>query len=130
MRFLYSPRIAVSTALSFLLLISWCDAQSQSNSSIDPVLQKQIDAIVAIDNHAHPLLPPPNYKTDREFDALPVDHMEPETDPAAWRPDNPQLQDAWLHLWGFRATAPLNAPAQAKLNAARQRVREREGPGH
>src|SRR3954454_4238416 len=123
-----------STALSLLLLISWCGGQQQAasgrqslHSGIDAVLAKRIDAIVAIDNHAHPLLPPPNYKTDREYDALPVDHLDPETDPVAWRPENPQLEDAWSHLWGFHATAPLDASGQARLNAARERVRAREG---
>ena len=89
-------RKALSTTAGFLLLIAWCGGQSGSNparpaNGIDAALQKQIDAMVAIDNHAHPLLAPPNYKTDREFDALPVDHMEPATDPVAWRPENPQL---------------------------------------
>src|ERR1700744_5070363 len=51
---------------------------------IDPGIAAVIGAIRAIDNHAHPVLPPPNDGTDRGFDALPVDHMEPETDPVAW----------------------------------------------
>jgi uncharacterized protein len=123
----FSLRRAFSAALGFLFLISWCGGQSQSRPGIDLALQKEIDAMIAIDNHAHPLLPPPNYKTDREFDALPVDHMEPETDPVAWRPDNPQLEDAWFHLWGFRGTAPLDSTALARLEAARERVRDREG---
>ena len=128
MCFSLNSRTVCSTALCFLLLTSWCGGQSRAPSGIDALLQKRIDAISAIDNHAHPLLPPPNYKTDREFDALPVDHMEPETDPVAWRPDNPQLQEAWLHLWGLRATAPLDDSGLARLNAARTRVRTREGP--
>jgi uncharacterized protein len=127
MRFSFHLRRTLATTLGLVLLTLWCGGQSQSSPGIDAALQKQIDAMVAIDNHAHPLLPPPSYKTDREFDALPVDHMEPETDPVAWRPDNPQLQDAWFHLWGFRGTAPLDTSAQAKLNAARERVRAREG---
>src|SRR5690348_4533553 len=125
-------RKALSTTIGFLLLIAWCSGQSGSNPArpadgLDAALQKQIDAMAAIDNHAHPLLPPPNYKTDREFDALPVDHMEPATDPVAWRKDNPQLEEAWLHLWGFHGKPPLDASALAQLNAARDRVRTREG---
>ncbi|HZD75641.1 MAG TPA: amidohydrolase family protein [Acidobacteriaceae bacterium] len=118
-----------ATATCFLLLIPWCGGQSQSGdrSGIDASLQKQIDAMVAIDNHAHPVLPPPNDKTDREYDALPVDHLDPETDPVGWRADNPQLEDAWSHLWGFHATVPLDPSGQGRLNAARERVRAREG---
>jgi predicted TIM-barrel fold metal-dependent hydrolase len=130
----HMPRVFV-TALCFLLLVPWCSGgQSRSapgkqdhRSAIDEALQKQIDAMVAIDNHAHPMLPPPNGKTDREYDALPVDHLDPETDPVGWRADNPQLADAWSHLWGFHATVPLDQAGQARLDAARERVRAREG---
>jgi uncharacterized protein len=132
----FNLRKALSTVLGFFVLIACCHGQSRAKavqpgnaSGIDPVLRKRIDAMIAIDNHAHPLLPPPGDKADREFDALPVDHMEPETDPVAWRPDNPQLEDAWFHLWGFRSTVPLDASGLARLNAARERVRTREG-GH
>ena len=83
----------------------------------------------AIDNHAHPMLAPPAMATDREFDALPVDNMEPETDPLAWRPDFPPLAEAWAALWGFKGRAPLDAQGQAQLEAARTRVRTREGAG-
>jgi uncharacterized protein len=123
----FSSRKVVSAALGFLVLLAWCDGQSRASNDIDRVLQRRIDAMVAVDDHAHPLLAPPGDKADREFDALPVDHMEPETDPVAWRPDNPQLEDAWLHLWGFHATAPLDPAAMAQLNAARARVKAREG---
>jgi hypothetical protein len=33
--------------------------------------------------------------TDREFDALPADSLEPQTDPVALRPDYPLLGAAW-----------------------------------
>jgi uncharacterized protein len=130
MSFASSSRRMLSAVAGYLLLICWSTAQTQSDGAargVDTVLQNQIDAIVAIDNHAHPVLPPPADKTDREFDALPVDHMEPETDPVAWRPENLQLQDAWAHLWGFHGKAPLDAAAMAQLNAARARVKSQEG---
>lgn len=127
MQFCLKLRGIFPAVFGFLLLIACCHGQSQSISGIDPGVQKQTDAMVAIDNHAHPVLPPPNDKTDREFDALPVDHMEPETDPVAWRPDNPQLEDAWRALWGFHGTVPLDAAGMAQLDAARARVRAREG---
>ena len=95
--------------------------------SIDSELARTIASIAAIDNHAHPVLPPPNDGTDREFDALPVDNMEPQTDPVAWRADNPQLPAAWKALWGFTATAPLDANGVKRLQAARARIKTREG---
>ncbi len=97
---------------------------------IDPEIAEIIATTPAIDNHAHPVLPPPNDSTDRNFDALPVDNMEPETDPVAWRPDNPQLSTAWKALWGFDEPAPLDAEGMKRLNAARQIVKSREGPNY
>ncbi len=94
---------------------------------IDPEIASAISAIPAIDNHAHPVLPPPNERTDRNFDALPVDNMEPQTDPIAWRPDNPQLVRAWKVLWSFNGTVPLNADGLQRLTSARDKVKAREG---
>ena len=94
---------------------------------LDAGIARMIAAVPAIDNHAHPVLPPPNDRTDRNFDALPVDNMEPETDPVAWRPDNPQLMLAWKALWGFEGAVPLDAEGMKRLEAARVRVKMREG---
>ncbi|HWE83627.1 MAG TPA: hypothetical protein VG267_01690 [Terracidiphilus sp.] len=118
-------------ALSLACLIC-TPALAQSNSSqtsaaVDPQLRATIQSIRAFDNHAHPVLPPPNDSTDRNFDALAVDNMAPETDPVAWRPDNPQLAAAWAALWGFRAAAPLDTKGMQALQAARARVKAREG---
>lgn len=98
---------------------------------IDPEIAAQIYSIKGIDNHAHPILPRPNEKTDRDFDALPVDNMEPSTENMAWRPDNPELPAAWKALWNFDAPAdfhePLSAAQMVRLNAARNVVKAREG---
>ena len=58
-------------------------ACSREQPPVDPQLATAIAGIKAIDNHAHPVLTAPG---DREFDALPVDHMEPQSDPVAMRP--------------------------------------------
>ncbi len=94
---------------------------------IDPGISRVIAQTRAIDNHAHPVLLPPADKIDREFDALPVDNMEPETDTVAWRADNPQLPGAWKALWGFDGTAPPDAAGMKKLESARAAVKDREG---
>ena len=94
---------------------------------IDPAIARVIASTPAIDNHAHPVLASPAMAADRDFDALPVDNMEPETDPVAWRADFPPLSEAWAALYGFHGTPPLNAAGQAQLEAARARVRQREG---
>ena len=97
--------------------------------SIDPAIAREIDSIPAIDNHAHPMLSPPADATDREFDALPVDSMAPQTDPIALRPDWPPLHDAWLALFNIDLQPPLTPDTQKQLDAARGRVKAREG-GH
>jgi hypothetical protein len=86
-----------------------------------------INTTPAFDNHAHPMLSPPDDATDRDFDALPVDSMAPQTDPAAYRADNPQLADAWRALFHVNLHTPLDAAGAAKLAAARAAVKAREG---
>lgn len=115
------------------LCLSAAQAQQPASDNaltraIDPEIAGIIASIKAFDNHAHPVLPPPSDKTDRNFDALPVDNMEPQTDIVAWRLDNPQLRDAWQALWGFDASKlPLDEAGMKQLEAARQRVKTREG---
>ncbi len=124
-------RLLLQTTLLSLTLTTAAQAQDP-NLGIDPTLARQIAAIPAIDNHAHPLLPPPAdahvlQEADRDFDALPVDEMEPQTDVLAWRPDNPQLPAAWRALWNVTATVPLTPEATKRLQAARAAVKLREG---
>ena len=94
---------------------------------IDPTIAKVIAETRAFDNHAHPVLSPPEDATDRNFDALPVDNMEPETDPVGWRLDSAALHDAWLALYGVDAKAPLKPEEKKKLDAARAAAKAREG---
>jgi hypothetical protein len=90
---------------------------------VDPALARLIDSVPAIDNHAHPVLAPPADAQDRDFDALPVDAMEPQSDPVALRPDSPALGDAWKALYGFSEPPPLDAAGLRRLDAARTRVK-------
>ena len=127
-------RLLPSTFLVLLVLLGAAGAQQSAappdnavTRDIDPELAALIASTPAIDNHAHPVLPPPNDKRDRDFDALPVDNMEPQTDVVAWRADNPQLARAWQALWGFQGTPPLDAAGMQQLAAARARVKTREG---
>ncbi len=115
------PRLIVSTALLTLPAFA---------QTIDPTLAVRIDAIPAIDNHAHPLLAAPQYDTDRNFDALPVDNMEPDTEAFELRPEFPALHDAWLALFHFDAQAPLTPEALKQLDAARQQVRREQGANY
>ncbi len=97
---------------------------------IDPRIARVIAQTAAFDNHAHPMLSPPADAADREFDALPVDNMAPQSDPPVLRPDWPALPDAWRALYGVELKAPLDAAGTKALDAARARVKAREGEGY
>jgi predicted TIM-barrel fold metal-dependent hydrolase len=73
--------LRVCAAITLLLVHASCS--SPPSSAIDPQIAQQIAAIKAIDNHSHPPRPDP---ADRDFDALPVDNLEPQTDPIRLRP--------------------------------------------
>src|SRR5580693_5366099 len=76
-----------------LALASVACAQLQ----IDPRIAAELVKIKTIDNHAHPVLPAPG---DSEYDALPVDHMDPYTEPIRTRAGSPLTAEAsrQLHL--------------------------------
>jgi hypothetical protein len=81
------------------LLLTSCASPPQS--AADPGLLAEIQQIKAIDNHAHPVRAtdagePP----DRGFDALPVDNMEPQSDPVNLRPQSPAIAAASQTLYG------------------------------
>jgi uncharacterized protein len=113
--------------LSLALALATAVTSLAQQPSVDPDLAREIDSIPALDNHAHPMLSPPADATDRDFDALPVDSMAPQTDPVALRPDWPPLHDAWLALFNIDLHPPLTPDTQKQLDAARARVKSREG---
>jgi predicted TIM-barrel fold metal-dependent hydrolase len=117
-------------AAAFLPLASPCVSAQYASRAIDPALAAQIAAIPGIDNHAHPLLAPPAFATDRNFDALPVDTMAPYTDPIGMRPDLPALHDAWQTLFHFDGQPPLDTTGLKQLDAAREAVRREQGTNY
>ncbi len=113
--------------IPLILLCTFAGMRSPAQSLRPTTRSLPPSAQDAFDNHAHPMLSPPDDATDRDFDALPVDSMAPQTDPAAYRPDNPQLADAWRALFHVNLHTPLDAAGTAKLAAARAAVKAREG---
>jgi hypothetical protein len=119
--------MSLRAALLPLALAIATTTLAQQRPDVDPSLTREIAGIQAIDNHAHPMLSPPDDATDRNFDALPVDNMAPQTDPIAYRPNYPPLADAWHSLFGIDLHPPLSPEAMKQLDAARARVKAREG---
>src|SRR5689334_25448233 len=81
------------------LLLAGCGARPEA--AIDSELEREIGQIRAIDNHAHPVrVTASGEQPDRDFDALPVDNMEPQSDPVGLRPGAPALVEATKALSG------------------------------
>ncbi len=63
---------------------------------------------------------------DRDFDALPVDNMEPQSDPGYLRPGAPGVVDAWRALWAY-PYHDQTPEHQRELSAGRERVMHEKG---
>lgn len=117
---------AVIAAMLFLfaaMLLSGC-GWNQS-----PDLAPDIERIRAIDNHAHPVRVTAAGETDREFDALPVDNMEPSSDPLYLRPGAPGIQEAWRGLFAY-PYSDLRTDHVRELQVRKQRTIAEKGDGY
>src|SRR5438105_3031170 len=84
-----------------LIALTGCGPSRQPETASDPDLEKEIEQIKAIDNHAHPVrVTTAGEQPDRGFDALPVDNMEPQSDPVNLRPGASGAADAARALYG------------------------------
>jgi uncharacterized protein len=79
---------------------AWIAALLLSGCKRTPDIAAEIEHIRAIDNHAHPVRAVATGEQDREFDALPVDNMEPSSDPLYLRPGDKGVIDARRVLFG------------------------------
>jgi hypothetical protein len=78
---------------------------AESFPAADPQIAAGIANIKAIDNHAHPVSPTaPGEPPDRDFDALPVDNLEPQSDPVRLRAGSPEILEAHRMLAGAART--------------------------
>ena len=67
---------------------------------VDPQLAAEIAKIKAIDNHAHPVRPVFGSDKDVDYDALPVETMEPSTEPIRTRAGSALALEASRGLFG------------------------------
>jgi predicted TIM-barrel fold metal-dependent hydrolase len=82
-------------------VLTGCSPSRETAATSDPELEREIAQIKAIDNHAHPMrVTAVGEAADRGFDALPVDNMEPMSDPVNLRPGSPMIADAARELFG------------------------------
>src|SRR5579872_5008025 len=91
-----NPRVF---AILVFVLASW--SSSHEPDAVDSQLVSRIANIKAIDNHAHPVRPTiKGEKPDDEYDALPVEMLEPQSDPVRDRPGSPELLEAHRAMFG------------------------------
>lgn len=103
--------------LSGLTLLAALPAAAQA--PIDSGLATVIAGIRAIDNHAHPLLPPNPSAPDTDYDALPLAAIPPFPLPVSLAEDNPRWAQVRQALYG------QDQPDAAK--AARGRIMAEQG---
>jgi uncharacterized protein len=87
---------------------------------IDSQLAAEIAKIKAIDNHAHPVRPVLSGPKDIDYDALPVESMDPYTEPVRTREGSPLALEASRALFG-----PSN-----DYKARRRQLMEEKGEGY
>jgi len=92
------------------LLLASAVACNTAQPLVDPQLAQEIAAIKAIDNHAHPVRPTAaGEKPDDEYDALPVDNLEAQSDPLRQRAGSKEVIDAQQQLFGNDKAGAIRA---------------------
>src|SRR5580765_5917115 len=106
-----TQRILATLALIALAAAAACTNDDAAEAKgVDPELARTIAGIKANDNHAHPVRPTAAGETpDNEFDALPVDNLEPQSDPVRQRPASPEVIAAGRELFGGDKAAAIRA---------------------
>src|SRR5579862_3525674 len=93
-----------------LLMATACSNSSNNDAAVDAQIAAGIANIKAIDNHAHPVRPTAaGEKPDDGYDALPVETLEPQSDPVRDRPGSPDILAAHKAIFnGDKAAAAKN----------------------
>src|SRR4051794_27776141 len=111
-----------------LLTITAINARTQTQA--DPELLAAIKQIKAIDNHAHPpKVVGAGEKPDTDFDALPLEALDPFPLPTRLQLDNPEFIGAWRDIYGYRYP-DMSAAHVAELLSTKQRVMKEQADGY
>src|SRR6266566_1507746 len=115
-----------SRLIIFQILLAAACTRVADRPEISPDILSEVNRIRAIDNHAHPVRFVSAGEQDREFDALPVEDLEPSSDPLQLRPTDPGLLPAWRALWNYPygdvAPQHIHEWKEHKQSAARQKA--------
>jgi predicted TIM-barrel fold metal-dependent hydrolase len=127
-----TDRLGLGAAVLAASLLASCASPVHPSlrQQVDSRLAAEIESIPAIDNHAHPMRAVNEGEKDTEFDALPVEMMEPyDTPPLRMRPDNPEYIRAWHDLFGYRHEDMAENHVKGLVEAKRRVMREK-GDGY
>ena len=103
---------------------------AQTQTTADAQLVAEISKIKAIDNHAHPLrYVAEGDKPDDEYDALPLEGLEPFGLPPRITPANPEFIGAWRDLFNYPHLDMSEAHVK-ELATAKQRVMRERGDNY
>jgi predicted TIM-barrel fold metal-dependent hydrolase len=117
-------------SLLIFLCVSLLAGHTDGQTKADPELLNEISKIKAIDNHAHPLkYVAEGDKPDDEFDALPLDAVEPFPLPVRLKLDNPEFIGAWRTIYGYTHSDMSEAHVRELLDTKQRIMRER-GDGY
>lgn len=118
----------IALVVTFCLLLLFAPSQAHiAQTTADPQILAEIEKIKAIDNHAHPLrYVAAGEPADDEYDALPLEGLEPFGLPPRISPTNPEYIGAWRALFSYRYDDMSEAHSK-ELTAAKQRVLRERG---
>src|ERR1044072_3786704 len=104
--------------LNVILLVILVSVPAFAQYPADPQLLSEINKIKAIDNHAHPLrYVAEGGKPDDEYDALPLEAIDPFPLPLRLSPENREFIDAWKHFYKYNHNDMLQAHTDVLLTA-------------
>jgi len=116
----------IKQVLCLFAILLFAFNTSYAQTRPDPQLLAEINKIKAIDNHAHPLRYVAEFeKADDEYDALPLDAIEPFPVPPRLSLDNPEFISAWKHFYNYGYSDMLPAHV-AELLAAKKKVLQQQ----
>jgi hypothetical protein len=103
--------------LNVILILVFVPSPVFAQHGADPQLVAEINKIKAIDNHAHPLrYVAEGDKPDDEYDALPLEGIDPFPLPLRLSTENREFIGAWKHFYSSGHKEESSAATGAELS--------------
>ena len=117
----------IAKLLNVILLVILVSVPAFAQYPADPQLLSEINKIKAIDNHAHPLrYVAEGGKPDDEYDALPLEAIDPFPLPLRLSPENREFIDAWKYFYKYNHNDMLQAHTD-ELLTIKKKVLKQQG---